>query len=191
MTPCAINPEMLVPAAQQGDPDAVDQLLRDLRPKVVRYCRARIDQQRSTYASADDVAQEVLLAVFQALPSYRPSNCGFEGFVFGIAAHKVADFYRSRYRAPLPAYEDGQDRVDPDPGPDQVALRDEQRRMLDQLLDQLTECQREVVVLRVIVGLSAEETSRALDSTPGAVRVQQHRALTKLRRLLDERWTTE
>jgi RNA polymerase sigma-70 factor (ECF subfamily) len=34
------------------------------------------------------------------------------------------------------------------------------------------------------VGLSAEETAGAVGSTPGAVRVAQHRALTRLRRLL-------
>ena len=36
-------------------------------------------------------------------------------------------------------------------------------------------------VLRLIVGLSADETAVAVDSTAGAVRVAQHRALTKLR----------
>jgi RNA polymerase sigma-70 factor (ECF subfamily) len=41
--------------------------------------------------------------------------------------------------------------------------------------------QREILVLRVVVGLSAEETAIAVGSTPGAVRVAQHRALNKLR----------
>jgi RNA polymerase sigma-70 factor (ECF subfamily) len=41
-----------------------------------------------------------------------------------------------------------------------------------------------VLVLRVAVGLSAEETARAVRSTAGAVRVTQYRGLTRLRRLL-------
>ena len=45
----------------------------------------------------------------------------------------------------------------------------------------LPEKQREILVLRLIVGLSADETAVAVDSTAGAVRVAQHRALTKLR----------
>jgi RNA polymerase sigma-70 factor (ECF subfamily) len=44
--------------------------------------------------------------------------------------------------------------------------------------------QREILVLRVVVGLSAEETAEAVGSTPGAVRVTQHRALARLRRAL-------
>jgi RNA polymerase sigma-70 factor (ECF subfamily) len=50
------------------------------------------------------------------------------------------------------------------------------------LLDRLpSEKLREVLRLRVIAGMSAEETGRALGMTPGAVRVAQHRALSTLR----------
>ena len=49
------------------------------------------------------------------------------------------------------------------------------------LLDMLPEKQREIIRLRVVVGLSAEETAEAVGSTPGAVRVAQHRALSRLR----------
>ena len=49
------------------------------------------------------------------------------------------------------------------------------------LLQTLPDQQREILLLRVAVGLSAEETGRALGLTPGAVRVAQHRALRRLR----------
>ena len=49
------------------------------------------------------------------------------------------------------------------------------------LLERLPETLRELLLLRVAVGLSAEETGRALGMTPGAVRVAQHRALHRLR----------
>ncbi|HUW16406.1 MAG TPA: sigma factor-like helix-turn-helix DNA-binding protein, partial [Actinomycetes bacterium] len=45
---------------------------------------------------------------------------------------------------------------------------------------------RELLLLRVAVGLSAEETGRALGMTPGAVRVAQHRALSRLRLFMAE-----
>jgi RNA polymerase sigma-70 factor (ECF subfamily) len=48
----------------------------------------------------------------------------------------------------------------------------------------LPDKQREILLLRVVVGLSAEETAEAVGSTPGAVRVAQHRALTRLRKEL-------
>jgi DNA-directed RNA polymerase specialized sigma24 family protein len=48
-------------------------------------------------------------------------------------------------------------------------------------MELLTPRQRKVLILRVVVGLSAEETAGAVGSTPGAVRVAQHRALNRLR----------
>jgi RNA polymerase sigma-70 factor, ECF subfamily len=60
---------------------------------------------------------------------------------------------------------------------------------MDRLLATLPEKQREIVILRVVVGLSAEETAEAVGSTPGAVRVAQHRALTKLKAELAGRRT--
>ena len=68
--------------------------------------------------------------------------------------------------------------------PEHHALRRELGERMAKLLRVLPEKQREIVVLRVVVGLSAEETAAAVGSTPGAVRVAQHRALTQLRKTM-------
>jgi RNA polymerase sigma-70 factor, ECF subfamily len=70
------------------------------------------------------------------------------------------------------------------PNAEERAMQGEPTRRMKQLLDVLPEKLREIVVLRVVVGLSAEETAEAVGSTPGAVRVAQHRALARLRRTL-------
>jgi RNA polymerase sigma-70 factor, ECF subfamily len=172
----------LVSRATSGDSTAIAMLLTDLRPYVLRYCRARLGGPGGDMDAADDAAQEVLVGVLTALPRYREMGKPFEAFVFGIAAHKVADVKRQYRRNPVPtdAVPDG---VDPDPGPEDVALRSDRARIARQLLDLLPEQSRELILLRVVVGLSAEETGRALDMTPGAVRVAQHRALARLRAL--------
>jgi RNA polymerase sigma-70 factor (ECF subfamily) len=48
-------------------------------------------------------------------------------------------------------------------------------------LEALPPAQREILVLRIVLGLSAEETALRVGTTPGAVRVAQHRALSRLR----------
>ncbi|MCS7483464.1 sigma factor-like helix-turn-helix DNA-binding protein [Umezawaea endophytica] len=50
-----------------------------------------------------------------------------------------------------------------------------------ELVQVLPEAQREILLLRVVVGLSAEDTAEAVGMTAGAVRVVQHRALNELR----------
>jgi RNA polymerase sigma-70 factor (ECF subfamily) len=169
--------------AVQGDPQAIGRVLASIRPLVVRYCRARM---RSSQHAADDVAQETCLAVLTALPAYRAQGRGFLAFVYGIAAHKVADAHRA---AATRARGDSMlevDDIETDMGPEQRAMQGELTRRMKQLLDILPDKQREIVVLRVVVGLTAEETAEAVGSTPGAVRVAQHRALARLRKAMEE-----
>ena len=62
-----------------------------------------------------------------------------------------------------------------------IAIQSDVASRMDQLLSVLPAKQREILTLRIVVGLSAEETAEAVGSTPGAVRVAQHRALARLK----------
>ena len=104
--------------AAGGHPAAIESLLEHIRPMVVRYCRARLGRSTGHYYVADDVAQEVCLAV---LPRYRDMGRPFASFVFGIASHKVADAARTaaRLAVPLANLPDGpHDR----PGPEETVV---------------------------------------------------------------------
>lgn len=173
-----------VAAAVEGDGQAAERLLASLLPLVVRYCRARVGRQERSFASADDVAQEVLIAVLRALPRYREEGRPFLAFVYGIASHKVADAHRAAARNRAELVPDVPDTPELVAGPEQLALQGELSERMARLLRVLPEKHREIVVLRVVMGLSAEETAEAVGSTPGAVRVAQHRALARLRRSL-------
>ncbi|HEU4912427.1 MAG TPA: RNA polymerase sigma factor ShbA [Actinomycetes bacterium] len=175
----------LAALATTGDTRARDRLLTDVRSMVHRYCRARLGRLPGSEHAADDVAQEVCIAVLSALPRYRDQGRPFEAFVYGIAAHKVADAQRSAVRAAVPT-EDLPDQPDAGAGPEEAAVSRSEAEALRQLLGRLPESQRELLILRVAVGLSAEETGSALGMSAGAVRVAQHRALAKLRVLAAE-----
>ena len=173
--------ESLVPAAVAGEPRARERLMAHIRPLVLRYCRRRLESVESVIGYADDVAQDVCVAVVSALPHYEIKGRSFRAFVYGIAAHKVTDAFRSVARnqgEPVAKAPEAQVLYD---GPDQRVLLAELTERLGELLHRLTARQREVLVLRVVVGLSAEETAQAIGTTPGAVRITQHRALCRLR----------
>ncbi|PZS34650.1 MAG: RNA polymerase sigma factor ShbA [Pseudonocardiales bacterium] len=172
----------LAARAAAGDAAAADALLSRVRPLVLRYCRARLGRGGGgSYGTADDVAQEVCLAMLTALPRYRDVGRPFAAFIFGIAAHKVSDAHRSVARDPSLLAEDLPDRPDQAAGPEAAAIATADAQAARALLATLPPQQREVLVLRVAVGFSAEETGSALGMSPGAVRVAQHRALAKLR----------
>lgn len=174
----------LTSLAVQGDRTAIESLIAQLRPMVVRYCRGRLGRVSGQYHIADDVAQEVCIAVLSALPRYRDMGRPFASFVFGIASHKVADALRSSVRSAVPT-QDLPDGPDEGPGPEETVVRYIEAEHARRLLSRLPDNQRELLMLRVVSGLSAEETGNVLGMSPGAVRVAQHRALARLRAMAE------
>jgi RNA polymerase sigma-70 factor, ECF subfamily len=172
----------LTTLAVDGQPAAIESLLEHIRPMVVRYCRARLERLNGHYHAADDVAQEVCLAVLSALPRYRDMGRPFASFVFGIASHKVADAVRAAARLAVPT-EDVPDGPDDDPGPEERVVAWLEAERARALLEHLPSNARELLILRFVTGLSAEETGNVLGMSAGAVRVAQHRALARLRAL--------
>ena len=168
-----------------GQPAAIESLLRQIRPMVLRYCRARLGRISGHYQAADDVAQEVCIALLSALPRYRDMGRPFASFVFGIASHKVADAMRSASSMAIPT-EDLPEEADDRPGPEETAVAYLEAERVRKLLTRLPAQQRELIVLRVLAGMTAQETGNELGMTPGAVRVAQHRALTRLRAIARE-----
>ena len=171
----------VVAGAVAGDRNALQEVLEIIRPIIVRYCRARIGTTERSGLSADDIAQEVCLAAITALPRYKDQGRPFLAFVYGIAAHKVADAHRAAARNRSDPTDVVPERSSLDIGPEQAVIDAESSTRMATLLSVLPEKQREILVLRVVVGMSAEETAEAVGSTPGAVRVAQHRALTRLK----------
>jgi RNA polymerase sigma-70 factor (ECF subfamily) len=170
-----------VAEAVAGSRDALREVVETIRPIVVRYIRARLGSTERVGLSADDVAQEVCLAAIQALPRYQDQGRPFLAFVYGIAAHKVADAHRAAGRNRSDPTDVVPERLSLEAGPEQMAVNSDSAARMSKLLEILPEKQREILMLRIVVGLSAEETAEAVGSTPGAVRVAQHRALAKLK----------
>jgi RNA polymerase sigma-70 factor (ECF subfamily) len=174
----------LVRRAVDGDPDATAALLTELRPGIVRYCRAHLGRIGGAYTTADDLAQEVCLAVLRALPRFRDEGRPFTALVYRIAAHKVTDAQRAAVRHfAVDPVDKLVNQPDPAPGPEQQAVAADLTRRLSRLLGHLSQTHREIVVLRVAVGLAADEVGGVLGMSAAAVRMAQSRALAHLRRL--------
>jgi RNA polymerase sigma-70 factor, ECF subfamily len=180
----------LVRRAVEGDEQATHDLLAHVHPLALRYCRRRLTRLPGDARHfVDDLAQEVCIAVLCALPRYRDTGKPFEAFVVAIAQHKVADLQRAAMRGPgstaVPS-DEMPEQPDDSLGPEERALLSSDAAWAKKLLANLPEHQRELVLLRVAVGLTAEETGEMLGMSPGAVRVAQHRALSRLRALAEQ-----
>jgi len=173
-----------VAEACSGNPGGRERLLAAIRPMVIEMCRARFARGATHSWSADDVAQEVCLAVIAALPGYVPGRDSFFFYVHAIARNKIADAWRAEYSARCVVCADTPDSEAPDHDPEQRLLSLELTERLGRLLHELTPRERTVLVSRIALGMSATETAVVLGMTAGAVRVAQHRALNRLRAMV-------
>ena len=165
-------------AAQAGAAWAVDALFREYQPPLLRYLRARAGSE------GDDLAGEVWLALVPQLVPFRGDEDGFRGLLFTIAHRRLIAHQRQAHRRRT-------DPVDAEclavhPATDDTAEGGVSALSSQQAVDRLVAClpadQAEVVLLRVVAGLSAAEVGRITGRTAGAVRVLQHRALRRLAR---------
>lgn len=179
----------LVPAAIAGDAKALQRVITIVHPLVLRYARSRIHPGK--HPTAEDVAQEICLAVATSIGNFVDYGRPFMAFVYGIAFNKVADAHRFYARDRVSPVDEVPEIEIEHQTPEEYALVSAGSNKVRELLDVLNDKAREVLILRIFVGLSAEETAEIIGSTPGAVRVAQHRALATLRKALEQENTSE
>ncbi|MBW0115979.1 sigma-70 family RNA polymerase sigma factor [Pseudonocardia abyssalis] len=182
--------ERLARLAGQGDRGALEEFLCRIKLPVIRYCRSKLLGATGAQGP-DDVAQEVLLAVCDALPRFRPDGTSVMAFIFGICRFKIVDAYRASGRDRSTPSDTLPDNADDDPGPEHAAILSTEVVRMIRAMARLPENHREILHLRIGLGYPAEEVARLLGTTAGAVRVTQHRAMVKLRRLLAENLADE
>ena len=165
------DPALAVRRAQAGDPDAFEELVFTFGPRLHRFLAVRLADERD----ARDALQETLLAAWQGLPRLRRAD-RFWPWLAGIAANKAADSARRR-----PALNGHRPELAAD------AVADAHGALVvRQALDRLPAVSRDVLLLRLVLGLSEEETAEALGVRVGTVKSRTARARSRLLELLDE-----
>ncbi len=159
-----------------GDPHAWETLYRRVYPSMLAYARRRL----ATTEEAQDAVSEALTRTVAGIDRLDATGATPESWLFGVLRHVVLDRQRTSYRhRDLPARREITD-VDP---VESVVLGAE-HDTVRVAFGRLPERDRELLELRVVAGLSAEEVATVLDMRPGAVRTAQSRALERLRGLL-------
>src|SRR2546426_3965985 len=164
--------------AKAGDAQAFGALYDRYFERVYRYVYYRVREE----AEAEDVTSEVFFRALRAMPRYEPRQ-PFLAWLYRIARNAVID--RARATRPRLSFEDAL--AHPDAGdhivdPDAELLATDRRARLRTALAKLTREQQEVVVLRFVEGLSADEVGKIMGKRAGTVRGLQFRALQALKK---------
>jgi RNA polymerase sigma-70 factor (ECF subfamily) len=171
------NVDVLARAAANGDVTAVSRLYDELVAPIYRYVALRVRRRED----AEDITQLVFERIVAGLPRYRSGRSPFAAWVFRIARNAVIDHLRrERPTEPLNPVYDQADGVEVET----LSLRGEQMRELRQAIAYLTPDQQEALILRFVVGLSAEEAGQTMGRRAGTIRGLTFRAIGALRRHL-------
>ncbi len=167
----------LVDRAKEGDADAFGQLYDRFQPEIVRYLVIRTRNPDV----AEDLAQQVFLKAWRAVPRYQHRGAPFRAWLYRMAHNQMVDYFRTNRATTdlegvdLPEDSEAEERV----------LTAETNEVLRAALERLSEDHREVLVQRFLMEKSAREIGEAMGRKEVTVRGLQMRALQALRRELE------
>jgi RNA polymerase sigma-70 factor (ECF subfamily) len=169
----------LVRRARTGDGQgAFATLYRRYLTPVYRYFYARTGDVQQ----AEDLAAQTFVSALEGLPRYRERGT-FAGWLFTIAARRLADHFRRQPAAPM---DEPADLPNPDPPPEALVEQAERMTRLARAVQALSPGRAQAVTLHFFGGLSLSETARVMGRSQVAVKSLIHRALRDLRKRLDD-----
>jgi RNA polymerase sigma-70 factor (ECF subfamily) len=168
----------LIARIAAGDREAFGELYRRCRPDIYRYAA----HMTGAPSAAEDVVQDVFMAVIQEAERYRPGRSGVLPWLLGIAHNHVRRWRHRRLFDPLPTEEKMS--VATDPVGEMTRARHE--AAVARALLTLPPRFREVVVLCDLQELSYETAADALGCAVGTIRSRLHRGRARLARSLDD-----
>lgn len=168
----------IIAQAQAGDTAAFSEIYARYAGPILRYLYARLREPES----AQDLTQEVFLRVIKGIAAFEyRGEKSFMGWLYTIAANVLIGQIRRKQPLSTPL-DDRMELVDPHGHEAVTTLFD--RMVLRQAIDQLTEDQQQVLMLKFFADMTNNEIAQVLGRSEGAIKALQHRALAALSQIL-------
>ncbi len=176
-----LNEGAFILASIEGDGKAFETLYVRYMQAIYRYVYFRVGDE----IQAEDITEEVFVRAWEALPNYQHRKHPFSSWLYRIAHNLIIDYYRRKKPVPI---SNGLMRTHPDTAEslDTMVNRKQEKQLLADAVQQLSELEQEIVLLRFVEGLSHKEIAALVGRSQTACRVILHRALKSLRSTLAE-----
>jgi len=163
----------LVERAAGGNFEAFGKLYGIFLDRIYRYAFHQV-QDRMT---AEDITEEVFVKAWKAIKSCKGKGPTFSAWIYRIAHNHIINTLRSTRKFASIDMENIAEISSPKL---EVEMKLEQQELTEMIAD-LPQNQRQVVVLKFIEGLDNREIGKIMRKSEGAVRILQMRSLTTLR----------
>jgi len=171
----------LAERAASGDVKAFTSLYDLFYARIYNYARFRCDDD----SVADDLTSQIFERLLMKIPGYSIEKGIFEAWLFALARNVIIDYHRAqKLRAFLP-WETAYKLTDNGPSLEESTLRKESETELLAALSRLSERERDFLGLKYAWGLKNNEIAELTGSREGNVATILHRAIGRLRTLLE------
>ncbi|MCJ7492556.1 MAG: RNA polymerase sigma factor [Dehalococcoidia bacterium] len=164
--------------ARAGDQQALAAVYDWYLPRVYRYVLSRL----GNVAEAEDPTEDIFLRMLGAIADYKRTGAPFSAWLFRIARNHLVSYYRKNGNRKADALQEtmADSRHDPASIVETQLILGE----VAEAVQRLPDAQRDVIALRFAVGLSIAETAQVLGKRQGNVKALQHKAVTRLQKIL-------
>ena len=174
--------QIWIERASEGDVEAFGYLYELYVDRIYRFVFFRL----SNHTDAEDVTEQVFVKMLERISSFEWKGTGsFMAWLYRIAYNQVIDAARFSKRHPEADIEVLHNHI-AEEGSDPQNYTEQQDFMnqVNDCMNELTELQRQVILLKYGAGMSNIEVAEVLDRTPGTIATVQHQTLKKLRGLM-------
>ena len=172
-----VHDSELVVRAKAGDHSAFTLIYERYAAAIYRYIYFRVGEAEL----AEDLQAEVFLRMLEGIHRYEERGWPISAWLYRIAHDRTVDIMRrrrNRKHVPLEVWGGSCD------GPEKAVSARLDYEELNRTLNDLTDDQRQVILMRFMADMSVQEVAKTLGRTEGAVKALQHRGLQSLARRL-------
>lgn len=157
-----------------------DQIYDGYYSRIYNYMRYRVGKREL----AEDLTSQVFEQSLRKLKSYNPERASFAAWIFAIAHNTVTDYHRGRKKKYWVSLEAIWEKASPEPGPEEMAVKNEEREKLLKVMRSLEEREQEIIAMKFAGSLKNSTIAELMGLTESNVGVILYRAMKKLQKKL-------
>ena len=171
-----MNDHQLISLAQDGHQEAIAALYEKYVDAIYRFCYWQTNQNTEV---AEDLTHDTFVEMVKSIGKFN--NQGkFKNWLYTIAKRQLSSWIKQKYDLPKETLFDNlaqpEENIDPE-------KQDKAVKKVEKLLDQLSETERSIIVLRYLKNYSVKETAQELELSISNVKVTTYRVMKKLREM--------
>lgn len=167
--------------AINGEASAFGFLYNKYQPKIYRFIYFKVGHREE----AEDLCHQVFLSAWQNITNYKHRGFSFSAWIYSIARNKIIDYYRLKKNFSDIEIEEVEAISGENPGRNFDSLVEKEN--LKKAIRRLLPDEQDIIILRFIEDTNLKETAKILNKSEISIRVKQHRAIKKLRKILDKK----